>query len=206
LLRRIWSKRLLLAGATAAAVAIAAVLIVPPGDDGNLGFSTAEAVVIEGSLAGVTPSGVTLQTSKGPQTFKLGEGAILQDGFGNTLDLSALRPGQIVVLTARPSDGALVPQRVEIKDRLFGTLTSVIADSITVQTKQALYLVLLSPETEVEGRLAEGVFVEVEVERLSDGSFRAEEVEVEDEHEDEDGDGSGPGGGDSRDDHQDDDD
>ena len=62
-------------------------------DRGGLGPTTAEAMVVEGSVAQVTGEAVTIDTAEGARTFSLG-GATLQDGFGNAIDLSALEPGR----------------------------------------------------------------------------------------------------------------
>ncbi|MGE0059106.1 MAG: DUF5666 domain-containing protein [Dehalococcoidia bacterium] len=191
-----WWPRLGLMAAGVAALVLLAVILTQPGG-GGIAPSTAEAVVIEGSVSQVTGTELTIVTPEGPRTFTL-NGTILQDGFGNTIDLSELQPGQIVILTARPSDGTLVPQRLEVKDRIFGSLIAVSADRIVVQTSASQYAVRLAAETEVEGRLVPGVYVEVDVDRLDDGSFVADKVEVED-HDDDDG-NTGPGSSDDDDD------
>lgn len=182
-LSRFATWRIAVVGATAAAAVVAALFVASP-DAPTLSPSNAEAVVVEGSVADVSPEGVTINTASGPRTFSLADDTALQDGFGNRVSIASLRPGQIVILTARSSDGMLVPQTLEIRDRLFGSLTAMTSESITLRSGDSWYLIRLSPKTEVEGNLAVGVQIEVEVEQLKDGSFWAEEIEVEDQDSD----------------------
>jgi hypothetical protein len=152
-------------------------------------------VLIEGSIAEVGANMITIDTAAGSQAFTLPEGARLEDGFGNAIDLANLQPGQVVILTIRESDGALVPQHLEVKDRLFGTVLAIDGDTVRLDAGGIEYLIRLAPATEIEGNLQPGAFVEVEIDEADDGSLWAEEIEVEEDGHGED-DNSGPGGGD----------
>jgi hypothetical protein len=174
----------------AALTATAAALVLAVAVSGRLDFnsSTAEAVVVEGTLAEIGPGVLTLNTTRASETVRLEGDWQIEDGFGNQIDVSSLRPGQVIVLTARRSDNVLIAENLTVKGKLFGLITSVGSDRITVQSGDTTYLVLISGDTEIEGRLVEGAFVEIEVDTRPDGSLWAEEIEIEDDDEDEGGD------------------
>lgn len=197
LLARLWRARLVVGTATAAIVIAASVLFSGPGGNGGgLAPGAAEAVLIEGNVAQVAGQTVTLETPSGPRTFTL-NGTTLQDGFGNTIDLSALKPGQPVVLFAEDAGGGnLSPQRLEVKDRLFGRITALSGSSLTLQTSSAQYTIALTAQTDVRDRVGVGSTVEVRVLRQGDGTLRADRIDAEDGDDDDDQrDNSGPGGG-----------
>jgi hypothetical protein len=171
--------RLVACAALAAAVLVLAVVAgLPALSDG--GANTAEAVVIEGSVAEIGEGGVTINTADSAELVRLSSDTVLTDGFGNTVQAAALSTGQTVVLKGSSSEDGVVANQVELKDRLFGTLAALSGDSITLRTAQAEHTIAVTPSTEIEGPLRIGAYVEVRVLRVSDGSLRALEIEAED--------------------------
>ena len=171
--------RLVACAALAAAVLVLAVVAgLPALSDG--GANTAEAVVIEGSVAEIGEGGVTINTADSAELVRLSSDTVLTDGFGNTVQAAALSTGQTVVLKGSRSDDGVVANQVELKDRLFGTLTAISGDTIHLRTAQAEHTIAVTSSTEIEGPLRIGAYVEVRVLRVSDGSLRALEIEAED--------------------------
>jgi hypothetical protein len=172
---------------TAALVALIAVLAVVAGlpavSDGG-GTITAEAVVIEGSVAEIGEGAVTINTAGSAELVKLSSETVLTDGFGNTVQPTALNTGQTVVLKGSRSTDGVVASSVELKDRLFGTISAMSGDGIRLLVGQTEHYIAITPSTEIEDPLRIGAFVEVKVLRLADGSLRALEIEAEDEVDD----------------------
>jgi hypothetical protein len=169
---------------TAALVALVAVLAavagLPAVSDGG-GTITAEAVVIEGSVAEIGEGAVTINTASSAELVRLSSETVLTDGFGNTVQPTALNTGQTVVLKGSRSSDGLVASSVELKDRLFGTISAISGDGIRLLVGQTEHPIAITPSTEIEAPLRVGAFVEVKVLRLSDGSLRALEIEAEEE-------------------------
>lgn len=171
--------RLLVAGAGAALLLALAVVADLPSLAGR-GAPQAEAVVIEGNVAEVGVEGVRIRTDDSDRLVKLQENTVLTDGFGNPVTADKLSAGQNVVLKGSRSGDVFVASEVELKDRLFGQIAGVFTASIRLRSASGEFLILTTPETEVEGRLAVGAFVEVKVRRSADGSLTALEIENED--------------------------
>jgi hypothetical protein len=182
--------RLVATTALAAAVVVLAVVAGLPALSDSGGAKTAEAVVIEGSVAEIGEGAVTVNTADSAELVKLSSDTVLTDGFGNTVQAAALSTGQTVVLKGNRSDDGVVASQVELKDRLFGTLSAMSGDGIRLRTPQAEHAIAVTPSTEIEGPLRVGAYLEVKVLRLSDGSLRALEIEAEDS---DDSGGSGSG-------------
>jgi hypothetical protein len=176
--------RILIAGATAVALLALAVVVDVPSLGGG-GTPTAEAVVIEGSVSAVSPDGVTISTSDSSRLVRLSGDTVLIDGFGNAVEASRLSAGQDVVLKGSRSGDDFVADHVELRDRLFGVVTEMPGDSLHLSSDRGDFVILITPQTEFEGVVAVGSFVEVKLMRTSDGALVALEVEVEDEDEDE---------------------
>jgi hypothetical protein len=172
--------RLVATTALAAAVVVLAVVAGLPALSDSGGAKTAEAVVIEGSVAEIGEGAVTVNTADSAELVKLSSDTVLTDGFGNTVQAAALSTGQTVVLKGNRSDDGVVASQVELKDRLFGTLSAMSGDGIRLRTPQAEHAIAVTPSTEIEGPLRVGAYLEVKVLRLSDGSLRALEIEAED--------------------------
>ena len=176
--------RILIAGATAVALLAFAVVVDVPSLGGG-GTPTAEAVVIEGSVSAVSPDGVTISTSDSSRLVRLSGDTVLIDGFGNAVEASKLSAGQDVVLKGSRSGDDFVADHVELRDRLFGVVTEMPGDSLHLSSARGDFVILITPQTEFEGMVAVGSFVEVKLMRTSDGALVALEVEVEDEDDDE---------------------
>jgi hypothetical protein len=174
--------RILIAGATAGALLAFAVVVDVPSLGGG-GTPTAEAEVIEGSVSAVGPDGVTINTSDASRVVRLSSNAVLTDSFGNTVEASKLSAGQDVVLKGSNSGNEFVANQVELRDRLFGVVTAMASDSIHLSSSKGNFTIFVTPETEFEGVVAVGSFVEVKLVRKSDGTLLALEIEVEDEDE-----------------------
>jgi uncharacterized membrane protein YgcG len=197
--------RLVAAGALAAVLlALSLVLVLPGG--GKLNPPTAEAVRIEGSISGLSGSSLTVVGPDGvPHTLVLPPGVALRDAFGNPVDPSLLKLGQILVVTGEQSNGQLTLNAVDLPDRLFGTVVATGASGITVRTATGDYSVAYSGGTEVRDPITTGSYVEIDIHRRPDGGVVAERVELE-EHSGEDDDhdeSSGPGNDDHDDDNDD---
>jgi hypothetical protein len=182
--------RVVASAALTSAVAVLAILTGLPAFSGGGGAITAEAVVIEGSVAEIGEGAVTINTADSAELVKLSSDTVLTDGFGNTVQAAALSTGQTVVLKGSRSDDGVVANQVELKDRLFGTVAAMSGDSIRLRTAQAEHTIAVTPGTEIEGPLRIGSYVEVKVLRVSDGSLRALEIAAEDS---DDSGGSGSG-------------
>jgi hypothetical protein len=127
---------------------------------------------------------------------KFSSDTVLTDGFGNPLQESDLNAGQTVILKGSRSDTGVVASQVELKDRLFGTITALAGDSMSLRSGQGSHVIRITPDTEIESALRVGIAVEVKVLRLTDGTLRALEIESEDdEHEDDDDHSKGETGG-----------
>ena len=194
-IRRTPVRLALSAGITAALLLLFGLIFALPG--GNpLTTTTAEAVMIEGTVSEISPVGLLLTSGNTQETVLIQDGAVLQDSFGNIVSVRRLKPGQTVVLTGNHSNGEFLASQVEFKDKLFGTILTLDADRIELVGGERRFTVLLSPDTRIEGALAIGVFVEIEVLQLSDGTLLAEEVEVEEDGADDDDKGGGRSSGD----------
>jgi hypothetical protein len=147
----------------------------------------AQAVVIKGSVAEVGPSVVTVNQDGYPSTIKLSDTASFTDGVGNAVDVSALSPGQSVVLKGTRVGNEVVAESLEIESRIFGVVSEIRSDLIVISTSQGIYEIVLTAQTQMEGNVVTGAYVEVEV--TENGGFVALEIEVEDEHEDGEDDG-----------------
>jgi hypothetical protein len=146
--------------------------------------------MIEGTVEEVGQGRFFIRTTTAREAIMLDQGAVLTDDFGNLLKPDDLRPGQVVILTGKHSDGNFVAAQLEVKDKLFGTVVELDPDHLRLRNGAREYWIALDPAIEVEGRVGIGSWVEVEVRRLSDGSLLAREIEVEEEEEDEDEDES----------------
>jgi hypothetical protein len=186
--------RLALAGLTAVALIVFGIVAGLPSFSGS-GTQTAEAV-IEGSVAEVGAGAVTISTRDANRVVQLSSDTVLTDGFGNTVESSRLSAGQDVVLKGSGSGDDFVASEVELRDRLFGSVTALSGDGIQLSSSKGEFLILVTPETEFEGLVKVGSFIEVKLVRQSDGTLRALEVEVEDADEGDEGDDDhgGPGG------------
>jgi hypothetical protein len=180
----LFTPRTIASGGLAAVLIALALVITQPAIDGT-GPLTAEAVVIEGSVAEIGAEGVTISTADSAQLVKLSADTLLTDGFGNSLQPSDLNAGQTVVLKGNRSESGLVASQVEVKDRIFGTVVALSTDSLRLRSAQGEYVIAITGATEFEGAVRAGSYVEVKVLRLPDGSLRALEVEAEDDDEDE---------------------
>lgn len=183
--------RLLAASAGIAAVLLALALAtsLPPFSGGSP--PTAEAVLIEGSVAEIGGGIVTITTADSAQLVRLSSDTVLTDGFGNTVGASALSAGQTVVLKGSRSEDGVVASQVELRDRLFGVVTAMPGDSIHLRSSQGEHVILVSSQTKIEGPVAVGAYLEVKIARLPDGRLSALEIEVEDSEGD-DSDNDGP--------------
>jgi hypothetical protein len=173
----------LVAAAAMAGLALALVTFFLPGISDN-GTQPAQALVIEGAVAEVGLSTVTVNTDGVASSVLLEADTQVTDALGNTLDNSAISPGQDVVVTGRKVGESFVVESVAIKGRLFGTVNSVSPNNLSLTNKGNIYNVELTPETRYEGRLVPGVFVEIDVLQLANGHLVAKKVEEEDEEED----------------------
>jgi len=172
--------RLVATAAIATAVVVLAVVAGLPALSDGSSARTAEAVVIEGSVAEIGEGAVTVNTADSAELVRLSGDTVLTDGFGNTVQAAALSTGQTVVLKGSRSDDGVVASQVELKDRLFGTLLAVSGNGIRLRTPQAEHAIAVTPDTEIEGPLRIGAYVEVKVLGVSDGSLGAVEMEAED--------------------------
>jgi hypothetical protein len=185
--------RFIAAAAVAGALLVSALVVNLPGSNGG-GTPTAEAVVIEGSVAEVGSTAMTVSTNEAAKVVTLTSDTVLLDGFGNTVNAADLSTGQDVVLKGSSSGEEFVASEVELRDRLFGVVTALPGDSIHLSSPKGDFVIQVTPETRFEGAVSVGAAVEIKLVRLSDGSLNAVQVEVEDEHEeDQEGDGD-PGG------------
>jgi Domain of unknown function (DUF5666) len=172
--------RFAVAGVAALAIAIVVLTLNLPSLAGA-GTPTAEALVIEGNLAEVSPNAMTVSINNSPQTVKLSSDAVLQDGFGNTVEASKLSAGQDVVLEGSRSGNDFVASQVQLRDRLFGVVTALPGDSIHLSSASGDYAIRVTTDTQFEGVLRIGDHILVKLTRMSDGSLVAVEVETEDE-------------------------
>jgi hypothetical protein len=175
----------LVAAAAVAGLALALGTFFVPGISDN-GTQPAQALVIEGAVAEVGLSTVTVNTDGVASSVLLEADTQVTDALGNTLDNTALSPGQNVVVTGRKVGDDFVVDSVAIKGRLFGTVNAVTPNNLSLTNKGNIYNVELTPETRYEGRLVPGAFVEVDVIQQADGHLVAKKVEVEEEDEEED--------------------
>jgi hypothetical protein len=193
--------RLAAAGGLAAVLlALSLVLVLPGG--GKLNPPAAEAVRIEGSISELSGSSLTVVGTDGvARTLVLSPGVALRDAFGNPVDPSLLKPGQVLVVTGEQSNGQLTLNAVDLPDRLFGTVVATGGSGITVRTRTGDLSVAYSGETEIRDPITTGSYVEIDIARRPDGSIVAERIELEDhDGEGDDHDSSGPGSGDRDDD------
>lgn len=183
--------------AAVAAFAVAVLFVAGPdltNGPPSLRTPAAEAEIIEGTVAGVSPDGIVLVSGGMEETVRLDGGAVIRDALGNLVPVDEVRSGQVLILTGTRSDGLFVANNVEFKGKLFGVVQSIGADSMRVTNDEMEFIVSLSGATKIEGTLAVGSFVEIEVQRLEDGSLRALEIENEgDEAEESDDDNTAPG-------------
>lgn len=174
----------LLAGASLAAAALALAFILGlPALNGD-GPARVEAVVIEGSVSEISNGAVTISTAGSAELIQLSSDTVLTDSFGNTLQASSLNAGQTVVLKGNRSDSGVVASAVEVKDRLFGTVIAMTGDVLRLRAGQTEHAIAITGDTEIEGPIRVGSYVEVKVLRLSDGTLRALEIEAEDDDSD----------------------
>lgn len=182
LLRAITGYRLGVAALTTAAFIVLAFAVGLPSLSGG-GTQTAEAV-IEGSVAEVSLDAVTISTNDSSRVIRLSSDTVLTDGFGNSVQSSKLSAGQDVVLKGSNSGDDFVASEVELRDRLFGVVTGLPGDGIQLNSPKGDFFISVTAQTEFEGAVQVGSFVEIKLARLADGSLRALEVEVEDEGDD----------------------
>jgi hypothetical protein len=174
----------LLAGASLAAAALALAFILGlPALSGD-GPARVEAVVIEGSVSEISNGAVTISTAGSAEMIQLSSDTVLTDSFGNTLQASSLNAGQTVVLKGSRSESGVVASAVEVKDRLFGTVIAMTGDVLRLRAGQTEHAIAITSDTEIEGPIRVGSYVEVKVLRLSDGTLRALEIEAEDDDSD----------------------
>lgn len=179
----------LLASATIATALVALAVVVGLPTLNGSGPAKAEAVVIEGRVAEIGAGGVTISTANSAELVQFSSDTVLTDGFGNALQPSALNTGQTVILTGSRSAAGVVVSQVELKDRLFGTVTALTSDSIRLRTGQNERVIAVTSDTEIEATVRVGAYVEVKVLRLADGGLRALEIETEAEESDDGEDG-----------------
>ena len=177
------------AGLTAAVLVVVGLVALLP-DSASPANTTAEAVVIEGTVFEISEAGLLLTSGTLQETVLIVEGAVLRDSLGNIVSTAQLKPGQTVVLTGNHSNGEFLASKVEFKSRLFGTVLNVDAERISLVIGETEFSVVISPDTRVRGVLVAGVFVEIEVGELEDGTLFAKEIEVEEPGDD----GAGSGG------------
>lgn len=185
--------RFIAAAAVAGGLLVGALVVNLPGSSGG-GTPTAEAVVIEGSVAEVGTSAMTISTSETAKVVTLTNETVLVDGFGNTVNAADLSAGQDVVLKGSPSGEEFVASEVELRDRLFGVVTALPGDSIYLSSSKGDFVIQVTPETRFEGVVSVGAAIEIKLVRLSDGSLSAVQIEVEDEHEEDHEGENDPGG------------
>ena len=183
----------LIAAAALAGLALTLITFFLPGVS-DKGTQPAQALVIEGAVAEVGVSTVTVNTDGVASSVLLEANTQVTDALGNTLDNSALSPGQNVVVTGRKVGDDFVVDSVAIKGRLFGTVNAVSPNNLSLTNKGNIYNVELTPETRYEGRILPGAFVEIDVVQLANGRLVANKVEVEDEEENEDSEEGDKGG------------
>ncbi len=182
----LFQPRIGLVGIASVALALIIVAALSLQNGSRMGTPTAEAEVIEGTVTEVGADGIVLVSGGAPQNVQLTGEAVLRDAFGNLVGVAEMRSGQVVILTGSRSNGTFVANSVEFKGKLFGVVESIEAGVVRVRNEKAEFIVGLSGSTSVEGNLAVGAFVEIEVESLADGSLRALEIEIEsDQGEDE---------------------
>ena len=178
--RRFRSPSRLMFGAvlTAAVMLLIGLIVVLP-DNNSPAATTAEAVVIEGTVFEISPAGLLLTSGTSQETVLIVEGAVLRDSLGNIVSAEQLKPGQAVILTGSHSNGDFLASKVELKGKLFGTVLNVDGELIRLIIGATEFTVVISPDTRVEGLLVAGVFVEIEVGELADGTLFAKAIEVE---------------------------
>jgi Domain of unknown function (DUF5666) len=170
--------RFAVAGVVAAAMLLLVVVLNLPSISGG-GTQTAEAVVIEGNLAEVSPNAMTVSVNNAPQTVKISSDTVLQDGFGNTVEASKLSAGQDVVLEGSRSGDDFLATQVQLRDLLFGVVTSLPGDGIHLSSASGDYVIQVTAETQFEGVIRVGDNIQVKLTRMSDGGLVAVEVENE---------------------------
>jgi hypothetical protein len=201
-----FGRRLVLAGGLAALMLLvtAGALNVLDNGAGPLGSPSAEAVVIEGTVESAGAGTITLITASGSQVISLDGSTQVVDSLGNLIRLDSLLQGErISVKGRRDEQTGLVIEEVKAVDEVHGTVVSLTATALRVTTSRGDFELVVTPQTEFDGTVGPGVFVEVDIEPGAGGTLIAEKVEVEDD-ERKDDDSSGPGSDDDR--HDDDDD